>query len=477
MKHSLNIARTFILCFFAGLFLMNFYSCKKETVLNTGGELRFSTDTLTFDTVFTQYASFTLPIKIYNPQNQKITVSSVRLEKGDQSFFHLNVDGEPGNNVKDINVAANDSFYVFATVKIDPTDENNPFIVEDNLIATLNGKDFSIPVYAYGQNAHYVKDSVITSNTTWKNDRPYVIVGYAIVDSSITLTIEPGCRIYMNQDARLFMDGNLIANGTKQDSIIFQGDRLDRAYFGYEGYPGEWGGLYYTQNSFGNVLNWVIIRNGGNGAQNALGAAIQVSGGTNTTNQLTMTNTIIENSIGYGLISFTGNIKAQNCLIHTCGAQTLAILQGGNYSFDNCDFITYGTGKVSHINEPTAAVLNYFDITQTQRVVGDLTAIFSNCVIDGSLETELFCNKEDAAIYNVNFTNCLIKSQETIPNYVAVNNCKLNEDPLFKDIAKWDYRPQEGSPMIDNGITITPITNDLDDQPWTSPFDIGCYQR
>lgn len=459
------------------LFLISgFSACKKETTLTSGGALRFSTDTLSFDTVFTQYASFTIPVKVYNPQNQKITISSVRLEKGDQSFFKLNVDGQPGSNVNNIDVAANDSFYIHATVNIDPTNENNPFVVEDKLIATLNGKDFSIPMYAYGQNAHYLTDSVIEQTTTWVNDKPYVIVHSAAVDKGATLTIQPGCRIYMHQDSRLYVLGKLIADGTKQDSIIFQGNRLDRAYFGYEGYPGEWGGIYFDSSSTGNLLNWVILRNCGNNAGGGLPFALEVFGQQGISTQLTMDHTIIENSIGYGILSFTGNIKAQNCLVHTCGAQSLAILQGGNYSFDNCNFITYGTNKVSHISEPTAAVLNYFDVSETQRIVGDLTADFKNCVIDGSLEDELFCNRSDAAGYNVSFTNCLLKFKDSLPTYVTITNCRINENPLFKDLAKWDYRPKEGSPVIDAGLSIAPLSNDLDDKPWTLPLDIGCYQ-
>lgn len=475
----MKLVRVVIIALFAFLFLLSFYSCKKETLLNNGGELRFSTDTLTFDTVFTEYASFTLAVKIFNPQNQKIIVSNVRLEKGQSSFFNLNVDGVAGNNVNNTEVAANDSFYVFATVKIDPTNENNPFLIEDRLIATLNGKEFSIPVLAYGQNAHYIKQEDMTTNTTWVNDKPYVILQSAGVDSNVTLTIDPGCRIYMNQDSRLFVWGNVIANGTKQDSIIFQGNRLDRAYFGYEGYPGEWGGLYFFPSSNNNFLKWVVIRNCGNTAFGTLPAAIQVTGEPSLTTQLTMENTVIENSIGYGVLSFTGNIKAQNCLVHTTGAQALAIFQGGNYSFDNCDFLNFGSDKVKHIDEsnPTVAVLNYFDISQSQRIVSDVNANFTNCLIYGSLEDELFCNKADEAAYNANFTNCIIKAKEPIPGYVTVTDCKLNENPLFNDLAKWDYRLQEGSPAIDAGTNVFPISNDLDDKPLVTPFDIGCYQR
>src|SRR5690606_9424329 len=106
-------------------------SCKKEQYLHSGGMLKFSTDTLNFDTVFTSLGSFTLGLKIFNPESQKIKISSVRLEQGASSFFRLNVNGIPGNEVSDLELAANDSLYVFATVKIDPTDEDAPFVVQD----------------------------------------------------------------------------------------------------------------------------------------------------------------------------------------------------------------------------------------------------------------------------------------------------------------------------------------------------------
>ncbi len=458
------------------LLISSIASCKKDVMMTSGGSLKFSTDTLNFDTVFTQYTSFTLQLKIFNPQSQKIKVSSVRLEQGNQSYFTLNVDGQPGNNIQNIEVAANDSFYVFATVKIDPTNENNPFIIEDKLIATLNGNDYSIPIYAYGQNAYYLTDSVIDHDMTWGKDKPYVILHSAAVDVGKTLTLLPGCRVYMHQDSRLYVLGKLLAQGTKQDSIIFQGNRLDRAYFGYQGYPGEWGGIYIDSSSTGNVLDWVILRNCGNNAGGGLPFAMEVYGRQGIATQLSLNHVIVENSIGYGLLSFTGNIKAQNSLFHTCGSQALAILQGGQYSFDNCNFIIYGTNKVSHINQPTVAVLNYFDITQTQRLVGDLQASFRNCIIDGSLENELFCNKEDMGAYQVSFTNCLIKNKEVIPAFVTVTQCKLNDNPLYNDLAKWDFRPKEGSPLIGAGTNILGLGNDLADRPWTFPLDIGCYK-
>lgn len=460
-------------------------SCKKEQLLQSGGDLRFSTDTLTFDTVFTTLGSATIAVKIFNPQGQKIVVSSVRLAGGDASVFHLNVDGKPGaaNNVE---IAANDSVYVFATVRVNPDDANLPFIVEDRLIATLNGNDFSIPIIAYGQNAHYIRDSVIHTSEPWLTDKPYVVLGYAIVDSASTLTIPAGCRIYMHANARLFVAGTLHAVGTKKDSIIFQGDRLDRSYYGYEGYPGEWGGLYFTEHSTDNILEHVIIRNCGNGAQGAAPAAIQVApdayGGTTPAPQLTLHKTIIENSIGYGLLSFGGTVKAENCLIHSCGASALALLQGGHYELNNCTFATYGNTKISHTDNPVAAILNYYYISQTKYIAGPLAATMRNCVVAGSLEHEFIADSVSDAPATLTMEHCLLKvTAAKIPAWVSKTNIRYTLpdgtfDPQFTDVAKANYRPRKGSPLIDAGESYNNITpTDLDEAPRTVP-DIGCYE-
>ena len=252
----------FIILFFVALSLFS-SSCRKTQLLNTGGVLRFSADTLLFDTVFASLGSATYKIKIFNEQNQPIKLSSVRLAKGNSSSFKLNVNGISGNEVKDQELAARDSLYVYSTVTIDPNSSLSPFVVEDKLIATLNGKEFTIPVIAYGQNARYVFDSVLTTQS-WDNVLPYVIINNALVDKGQTLTINPGCRIYVHPNSRLFVEGTLLVKGTKKDSVIFQSDRIDRSYFSYLDLPGEWGGLYFTENSSNNQLKWMIIKNCGN---------------------------------------------------------------------------------------------------------------------------------------------------------------------------------------------------------------------
>jgi hypothetical protein len=462
-------------------------SCKKQQLLESGGDVGFSTDTLTFDTVFTAIGAATQTVKIYNRQDQKIVLSSVRLEGGDASFFSLNVDGRSGKSAKDIEIAANDSVYVFATVKVDPTNANTPFIIEDKLTATLNGRDFSIPVFAYGQNAHFITDSVLQS-ATWINDKPYVIFGYAVVDSEATLTIKPGCRIYMHQNARMFVDGTLDARGTKQDSIIFQGDRLDRAYFGYQGYPGEWGGIYFTQRSKNNYLEHVILKNGGNTAQGAPAAMIEVAPDTVANRQivqLQLNKVIIENSIGYGLLSFTGTITAQNCLIHSCGASALALVQGGNYSLEHCTITTYGNNKIAHNDNPAAVILNYYPKSPTENIVAALTCTLNNCVVSGSLTDEFVADSIDGAVARLLLEGCVLKtSKQKIRPWVSegqkvqyISSGTTAYDSLFSSVSRNDYHPASVSTLIKGGVSTT-LSKDLDenDRPIDSP-DVGCYQN
>ncbi len=452
-------------------------SCRKERqMLTTGGELRFSDDTLSFDTVFTSAGSFTTGILIYNTQNQDIVLSSVRMNNA-SSYFHLNVDGFSGNSVTDIRIAPRDSVYVFATVNIDPNDKLTPFVVTDSLIATLNGRDFYVPFIAYGQNARYIKDSVITTNAVWDSTLPYVIINSAGVASGATLTLNPGCKVYMHQNSGLVVFGKLLCNGTATDSVIFQGDRLDRRYFDYEGYPGEWGGIYFHSYSSGSRLRYTRIINGGNGA---LGnpAAVWVtidSNGAGSEPQLRMENCIISNSIGTGIYAQKATVSATNCLIHTTGGYALAVIQGGRDTFTNCTFANYGGTALSHSSQGTVAILNYYRPDQYTIFYGDLYAAMNNCIVYGSLDSEIVCSAAPEAEAKLEMNHCLLKMGSVREPFVNFTECLFNEDPLFADTEKKDFHLKEGSPAIGTGnISLIPGI-DLDGRSRTTA-DIGCYK-
>jgi len=470
----------------SALFLTLFLSasCKKEKFLTSGGQVAFSVDTLLFDTVFTQQGSATRSVRIINRQKDKISLS-IRLGLGAQSPYRINVNGTPGTEVWDVEIAGEDSVWVFAAVTIDPTNEDKPFVVEDKLIATLNGQEFSIPVMAYGQNAYYIVDSVLQTQT-WLTDKPYVILRNALVDEGQTLTIPAGAKIYVHRDSRLFVAGTLKINGTQTDSVVFQGDRLDPLVWigDYIDLPGQWGGLYFLQQSYNNEINYAVFKNGGASTNNPfgegtiMGATIQVDPDTvlSSVPKLSISHSVIRSSQGYGLLSFGGSVDARNCRIVECGAENVMFFQGGRYRVYHCTIGTYGSQYLSHTEHISMAVLNYYPTSQTTYLSGNLTADIRNCIVYGSLENEVFFDRKPDHSAAVTLGHSLLKTTDPIPEFVQTMNVLLNQDPLYADQPKGDYHLQETSPAKHAGTAIPGITTDLDGNPRGNPPSIGCYE-
>ena len=92
----------------------------------------------------------------------------------------------------------------------------------------------------------------------WTNNLPYVILGSIRIDTTATLTIQPGCRIYSHATAPFIVDGTLTVIGTKINPVIFTGDRLDE---GYKDLPASWPGIYFRGSSKNNVLTYAVVKN------------------------------------------------------------------------------------------------------------------------------------------------------------------------------------------------------------------------
>lgn len=463
----------FMLMKIINLFLLScsvlIFSCRKDSFISSpDARLTITVDTLKYDTVFTTAGSVTQSFKIINDNNRKLLLSSVKLMGASASAFTINVDGSAGPEVTGIEIEPNDSVYVFAQVNIDPNLDNLPFIVRDSIQISYNGVNRLVQLEAWGQNAHFLRNKQVLSNETWNNDLPYVILGYLYVDTSQTLTINKGCRIYVHADAPVIIDGTLQVNGLADtiDRVYFQGDRRDDPY---RDFPASWPGILFRGSSNDNVLNYAVLKN----SYQAIGLQ---GPSLNANPKLILNECIIDNAYDAGIITLNSSILAKNCLISNCG-KNIFLAQGGNYEFTHCTVVSYSNRLISH-KEPVLTVTNF-----ANNISADLNAIFRNCIFwgeNGLVENEVEVVKTGNTIFNVNFDYNLWKVQ-TPPQNSTTTQAINGQQPMFDSIYPsgnyYDFHLKAGSPALEKAVgTIVNIDLDGRTRPVGLP-DLGCYEK
>lgn len=456
------------------IFILTVISCKKDPIItDSSAKLEFSTDTVLFDTVFSTIGSTTHFLKVYNRNNKKIIISTIRLAGGSNSQFRINVDGIPGTSVTDIEIPKKDSLYIFIEVTIDPTNGLLPFIVKDSIVFETNGNIQDVDLVAWGQDAHFFNGNTLCSET-WTNDKPYVIYNSILVDSSCTLTIMEGVNVYSHNNSGLFVKGTLLVNGTKDDPVTFQGDRLETYY---DDVPGQWLGVFILRNGDNNisVIKHAIIKNALYGV--SLGSHDNPDLNSFTWDNhpgLLLQYSIIQNISLTGIFGFLSEILAENCLIFNCGQYNAQLVFGGLYDFNHVTMANYGSYMVEH-KDPILQMGN-FAISNQVEFPADLDATFANCIIYGSIENEIDLNDGGNAAFIYLFENCLIKVDTSIntgtSNFISIIE---NLDPLFANVSEDDYHLTAPSPCINAGI-VTSVLNDLDENPRDGNPDLGAYE-
>jgi len=461
-----------LVCLLLFISVIAFYSCSKTSFITSKDALvSTSADTLRFDTVFTTTGSVTHSFKIFNQNDQKLNISSVKLMGGPTSFFKMNVDGSPGTTFNNIEVAPNDSIYVFVTVTINPGASNLPFVVNDSVQVSYNGNNHFVQLEAYGQNANFIRSRRITTNTSWDNSLPYVILGGVLVDSNVTLNINKGCRIYAHADAPIIINGTLKVNGEKYDStrVVFRGDRLDPDY---KDFPGSWPGIYFGSSSRDNVLNFAIIKN-------AYQGIITQSHAAGSNYKVTLNECIIDNIYDAGILSVNSSISARNCLITNCG-NNIAIAAGGTFSFNHCTVASYANAFLAHKN-PVLFISNMADGQSFA-----LNASFKNSIFygeGGAIDDEIVIDQKGTIAPTIFFDNILYKNKNDIKPLPSNSINLKDQPPLFDsiDVGKryFDFHLQLNSPAVNNGAASN-VTIDLDGNlrgRLSGLPDIGCYEK
>ena len=496
MRHSIYL--------FLGLtlFILMLSSCKsdEEPITDSSAKLEFSLDTLRFDTVFTELGSATRYIRVYNRNNKPIIVSEIALEDGANSPFRINVDGIPGAVAKDVEIPANDSIYIFTEVTVDPDQplSESPFVITENLLFETNGNDQKVVLEAWGQNANYIPSrfsagtfsllSCDLGEVVWDDPKPYVIYGVLFIDSC-TLNIPSGTEIYVHgglaigedADANLFTyndgiiivqpQGRLDINGTIDEPVIIQGDRLESP-FAEE--PGQWSGIRLLSDD--NEMDYTEIKN------SLYGVYLDSSA------ELSIKNSRIYNTSGPGIFASNAKVDAENSLFYNNAGRALQLSFGGIYEFDYCTMANYGFDSPA-VSLSNGRCLDAFCGTfETNPIIAN----FQNCIISGSRSDELtvtdFYDGMNPLGLRLDFINCILKLEDLLDPEESGFDDFLGDytvdcinvsfsDVLFADPNEGNYYLDTLSVAENQAKVLNDIQKDIEDKPRdsTNP-DIGCFE-
>ena len=182
-----------------------------------------------------------------------------------------------------------------------------------------------------------------------------------------------------------------------------------------------------------------------------------------------------------GLLGQGAKIKMSNSVISRCGQYTLACNIGGDYTFNHCTFANYW--NYTFRSTPSILLNNYYEDVQGNQQIRDLKqAYFGNCIVYGSLTTEISFQENNAGLFEYNFDHSLIKIAEDInTNNSHFNNSIFNIDPFETiNISNDDYQLYKNSPALNIGsFQISLDNNNMEDILNISrndPPEAGAYE-
>lgn len=448
------------------LLLILISACRKDERITTdpNAKLSFSSNAILFDTVFTSIGSTVRKIKISNKNNDALNISEIKLSGGNSSPFSININGQNLPSQTNLILNGQDSLNLFVKVTINPDSKSLSFLVKDSIVLITNGNRQVIQLEAYGQNAVFINNQSITTNTIWNKNLPYIINGSVTIKNGSTLNIQPGAKIYFHKDAIMNVEGSLYASGTVSEPIEFCSDRLETVY---SDQPGQWKGIYLKSSGTGVIKNAIL--------KNASVGITSDSLSANNTPKLILTNSIVKNMQVAAYIGYHSELLAFNNLMHNCGNYLIYAIGGGNYNLKQNTFAGF------NLNFPRKTAALTFSDYLTTKAFNNLQLNLTNNIIWGSLTNELDIQKKSTAIVQSNLFNNLIKTTNTGYNN---NGNMINIDPLFASSSQGNFALLNNSPALKKGLDLSAdvyfnlyLNHDLNNITRIFPSSLGCYEN
>ncbi|MDR0893908.1 MAG: hypothetical protein LBN06_01200 [Prevotellaceae bacterium] len=433
--------------------------------------LSFSQDTLRMDTVLTTIPTATYLLKVYNRNVSSLLISSIRLADGGRSGFRINVDGQKGDEFRDVAIAGKDSLHIFVEATLPVRGTDAIVAVRDSILFMLNGNRQEVKLWAYAQDAVLLRGKVIEGDTLIASRQPLLVYDSLCVAPGAHLTLAAGTHLYFHADAGMEVYGRLTVVGTLDAPVVLRGDRTDRlfSYLPYDRLPKQWKGVRLHASSCGNDLSYVDIHGGMYG--------IRCDSAGTERQKLLLENSVIRQVEGDALQLTACRAVIANCELSNAGGYCVSLL-GGDYSFTHCTLANYFSWDLRN----GTALLLQNEQNGTAYPLG--AAIFRNCIVAGSGTDELTgvqaADKENP--FNYYFSHCLINTAP-ITNEQVFNVVWAKDD----NFRRMDNRTQlynfcltEASQAVDRGRAADaqsyPVDRNGHSRLADKAPDAGCYE-
>ena len=447
--------------------------------------LAFSRDTVSLDTVFSTVPTSTYTFWVYNRNDDGLRLPMVRLQRGNQSGFRVNVDGTyldntMGSLVQNLEVRGGDSIRVFVELTSARNGAGTPQLVEDNLVFTLeSGVEQAVNLRAYSWDALLCRDLTVSLDTTISGATPIVVYGGLKVDSGATLTIDAPAKIFFHSGAGIDVYGRLSVSGTPADNVVLRGDRTDRMfdYLPYDRVSGQWKGIRIHSSSSGNRIAYTDIH----GTQD--GIVCDSAAYDSISPRLTMENVILHNCEGNGLVAFNSNVSVRNCQITNTLGDCVAIY-GGKVDMAYCTIAQFY--PFDGMRGAALRFANHYGESGYPLYGFDCV----NTLVTGYSADEVMAQEGDSvALFNYAFANCILRTP-AVEDTVLL---KAFTDVVFEspsdsvqgaahfadidaDLQYYDFHLDSLSTARGRAVPMEACPTDRDGNARGDKPDIGCYQ-
>ena len=301
-------------------------------------------------------------------------------------------------------------------------------------------------------NAQTIINGGEVSGKWTKAESPYQVNGNITVTQGTTLEIEPGVTVEFWGYTGLTINGQLLAEGTQSDSIVFtrQSD-----------YP-YWGGLTFSaQGESESVVKYASIKNvssngvviitagtvtlSNNTISNNTGSGVYISSGT-----VTISNNTISNNAGYyvgGVYIATGNITLSDNEISNNTASA-------NYNY------SYGGGGGIYIADGIITMEGNNILNNTSNYWGFYAAKGTISLTNNTIDDLNMSNVELKALQGNKFTKTVSFANSILSG--NINNCTFNSIALSNNTGKLEISNNTISGNTSSqGISISNSTADI----------------